>query len=43
VAGARNAGLKVVHIRREDLVANHSQPLPDWSIQSLDELLSIVN
>lgn len=43
VAGARNAGLKVVHIRREDLVATPSQPLPDWSIGSLDELLSIVN
>ena len=43
VAGARNAGLKVVHIRREYLVAHPSQPLPDWSIESLDELLSIVN
>jgi putative hydrolase of the HAD superfamily len=43
VAGARNAGLKVVHIRREDLVADPSQPLPDWSIRSLNELLSIVN
>ena len=43
VAGARNAGLKVVHIKREDLVADPSQPLPDWSIRSLDELLSIVN
>lgn len=43
VAGARNAGLKVVHIKREDLVADPSQPLPDWSIESLDELLSIVH
>lgn len=43
VVGARNAGLKVVHIRREYLVSHPSQPLPDWSIESLEELLSIVN
>jgi putative hydrolase of the HAD superfamily len=43
VAGARNAGLKVVHINRETLVGDPSHLLPDWSIQSLEQLLSIVN
>ncbi len=43
VAGARNAGLEVVHINRETLVGDPSHLLPDWSIQSLEQLLSIVN
>lgn len=43
VVGARNAGLKVVHINREDLVVDPSQSRADWSIRSLEQLPEILH
>lgn len=43
VIGARSAGMKVIHIDREQLLGGNSSVSPDWRIASLKQLFEILS